>query len=472
MSGSQNNNAVMLEPLRHFIKDHDLEAISVVASDMNGIPRGKKIPARRILESDSSPMRISNLMHMLDMGSFPYLPPEGDDRWWPSWSEGYTDTRAIIDSATMRLVPWQDKTGLVICDFEHVNGMGTVEYFPRQTLKRLIKRLADYGFETFTTTEMEFILYDETNVTAREKNFQDLKPLWSALSAYCLTTLGYQDEIITDFRNYIEGFGLTVEAWGVEAGPGQVEMNISPKDALTAADEGFLFKHAVKEIAATKGLFASFIPKTSVMGFGNGSHLNFSLWKDGRNAFHSGNQDDPRSDVMKKFVSGMTKSLRELTLMYAPCINSYRRFVPYYSNGMTVSWGGDNKSLTNRTITETEKLTRVEQRTAGADVNPYIQIAACIAGGLYGLENDIDIAPTEGDAYSNPDLEKVPMNIEEAIELFEQSEMANEYLGEDFVRFYAQGRKVELQNYQEAMTGIEDGGEVTAWELNRYFEVV
>jgi len=459
--------------LTKLIEEHNLDTVSVVASDLHGVARGKKVPAKRLLESSSSPMRMSNLMAMLDYAGAPFPPPEGDERWWPSWSEGYTDTRAVIDPNSARLVPWQPGTGLVVCDFEHVDGRGELNYMPRATLKRLTQRLADMGYDTKAAIEMEFMLFDETDRSAAEKNYKDLTPLWPTPQAYCLTTLGRHDEVITGIRDQLAGFGLPIETWNVEAGPGQVEMNLPPSEALASADQGFLFKHALKEIAAQKGLYASFISKLSSAGFGNGTHLNFSLWKDGQNAFHSGDAENPQSETLRYFTGGLVKTLREFTLMYAPTVNAYRRFVPYYSTGMMVSWGYDNKSNTVRTVTESPSLCRVEQRTAGGDVNPYLLMAACIAAGLYGIENQIEPpAPTLGDAYADPNLQTVPTTLEEAIELFEQSEVTNQYLGEDFVRFYAHSCRQEALAFADATQGMPDTSEVTGWELARYLEIV
>ena len=461
-----------LESVRAFIREHDLDTIALTVPDMHGIARGKKVPVRRILESDNSPMRMSNLMVMLDYAGLPHPPPENDDRWWPSWSEGYADTRMIVDPATVRLVPWQDKTGLLIGDFEHVDGRGELDYLPRATLKRLIDRLSDLGFDTRAAIEMELMLFNETSQSAAEKNFDNLDALWSTPQAYRLTTLGLHDSVISVMRQQLEAFGLPIETWNAEAGPGQVEMNLAPADALQIADQAFLFKHGAKEVAAGQGLLATFISKLTLAGFGNGTHLNFSLWRDGENVFHDSAAEDGMSTLMRQFVSGIVQSLRAFTLMYAPTINAYRRFVPHYSNGMMLSWGYDNKSNTVRCVTESPELTRLEQRTAGGDVNPYLMTAACIAAGLFGIENELDVPPVLGDAYSDGTLDRVPETLDEAIDLFEQSEITNKYLGEDFVRFYAHSRRVESACFREAIAGGAVPEEVTDWELARYFKMV
>lgn len=462
-----------LEAVRVFIRDHELDAIAVTVPDLHGIARGKKIPARRILDSDGSPMRMSNLMVTLDYAGMPHPPPENDDRWWPSWSEGYADTRMVADWSSIRLVPWQAGTGLLLGDFEHVDGRGELSYLPRATLKRLVSRLAGLGFESKCAIEMEFMLFEETRHSLVEKGFRNLQPLWTNPQAYRLTTLGQYDDVLSGMRDQLQQFGLDIETWNVEAGPGQIEMNLGPVGALESADQGFLFKHAVKELATMLDLSATFISKLMLGGFGNGTHLNFSLWKDGANAFHDPDAEDGMSTVMRQFVAGVVTTLREFTLMYAPTINAYRRFEPYFSNGMTQSWGYDNKSLTVRCITESPSLTRLEQRTAGGDVNPYLLISACLAAGLHGIENELEApAPILGDAYADETLGRVPSSIEEAVDLFEQSEITNKYLGEDFVRFYAHSRRVESACFHQVVAGDAVPEEVTDWELARYFEMV
>ncbi len=462
-----------LEEVRAFIDKHELDAIALAVPDLHGIARGKKIPARRILESDDSPMRLSNLMVMVDYAGIPHPPPENDDRWWPSWSEGYADTRMVIDPGTRRLVPWQERTGLLVGDLEHVDGRGDLEYLPRATLKRLVNRLQDMGFVSKSAIEMEFMLFNETSQSAQAKGFKNLDALWNTPQAYSLTPLDRHDAVIARIRNSMEAFGLPIETWSTEGGPGQLEMNLAPSEALASADRAFLFKHALKELAAAEDMLVTFIPKLSMEGFGNATQLNLSLWRDGANAFHDPDTDDNLSTLMKQFVAGIVTTLREFTLLYAPTINAYRRFVPYYSSGFMLSWGYDNKSNTVRCVTESPSLTRLEQRTAGGDANPYLMLAAALAAGLYGVDNELEAPPPVlGDAYSEPSLLRVPATLDEAIELFEQSEITNAYLGEDFVRFFAHSRRIESACFREAMEGVANSEEVTDWELARYFEIV
>ncbi len=459
----------MADALTDLLADPELEVMSVVTCDFNGFARGKFVTPARL--EGSAPMRLSNILTMMDYSGMPYSPPEGDDRWWPSWAEGYTDTRAVVDPNTARQVPWQLNTGLVVADLERADGQGLLEFLPRTTLKRLIARLADHGLTAKVAQELEFMTFQETQASAVAKGFRDLVPLWSLPAAYSLTAAGRNEPVLRTLRDHLEGFGLPIDTWDVEGGPGQIEMNLPPEDALTASDQAFLFKHAIKEITSSIGLYASFVPKLATLGFGNGNHLNLSLWEGQKNAFFDPDNPDKLSDICRHFVGGIVNTLREMTLCYAPTPLSYRRFIPYFSTGMQACWGIDNKSVGVRVVTESENLARIEQRTAGADANPYILTAACLAAGLYGIENQVEPPPAvQADAYADPKVPMVPTNINEALDLFEASQVANDYLGEDFVRFYAHGRRIEAAAFAEAAAGTE-GAEVTDWELHRYFDI-
>lgn len=458
--------------LEKLITDHKLQTVSVVTPDLHGIAKGKKVSAAKFLQNKTSPIRLSTMMAMLDIGGLPYQPPDGDSRWWPSWSEGYGDTRACIDPKTARLVPWQPGTALVLCDMESVNGKGVLDYLPRVMLRRLTERLEKLGYTSKAAMEMEFVLFAETDATAALKGYKNLTPLWAIPQAYSLTVMGRHNATISRIRDQLTAFGLPAESWSVEAAPGQLEINLPPMDALAAADQGFLFKHGIKELAAEMGIYASFAPKFCAQGFGSGAHLNLSLVRDGRNAF-GGARSNGQPDVLKYFIGGLVSTLREFTLMYAPTVNAYRRFVPHTSTGMMVSWGYDNKTNAIRTITESPELCRIEQRTAGGDVNPYLLVAACLAAGIYGIENKIaPPPPVMTDAYLAPGLQTVPLQLEEAIRLFESSAVTKTYLGENFVRFYAHCCRQEAQAFRMATAHLRDTAEVTDWELARYVEVI
>ncbi len=455
--------------LHEFIAATGVEVLSVVGSDLHGIARGKQLRVDRLPPEPGAPMRISSLMTVLDAGNLPGAPPAGADPDWPDWRNGFADCVARVDPATARLVPWQPGTGLVLCDFERAADGAPLSWLPRATLRRLLGRVRELGFETRAAHEFELLLFDETARSAREQGWRGLQPLWPAPSAYVLTTLGHHQAVVRGLCDQLDTFGLAVSAWNAEAVAGQLEINLAPADALTAADRGFLLRHAAKELAATLGCQASFMPCYDAHSLGNGSHLHLSLWQDDRNAFHDPAADDGRSALMRHFAAGIAATLPEFTVMYAPTVNAYRRYVPYHLSGMVAAWGGDNRTVAVRTLAGDGAFARIEQRSGGGDANPYLLTAAALAAGLHGIEQGLVLPPCDGDAYADPNLPRVPADLATAIALFERSAVARHYLGDAFVQHYAHSRRLELEAFNAAHGDAGTTTGVTDWELQRYF---
>ena len=443
--------------------------MAVAGCDLHGIARGKKMPASRLVENDESPLRVTNLMTVLDYGNYPWPPPAGDERWWPSWGEGYSDTRAVLVESSARVIPWLDKTGLVLCEFERCDGGGALDFLPRPLLRRVTERAQEMGFETRAALEFEFMLFRESPDEARARNFRNLSALWSTPQAYMLNTLDRHENILRPLREKLRDFGLDVETWNIEAAPGQVEMNLPPAEALTAADQGFLMKYAVKSITATLDQTASFMAMPEATGFGNGLHVNVSLSRHGSNAFYDPSGPAQCSALMRSFAAGVAAAIPELAVMYAPTINAYRRFTTHAFAGTMAAWGIDNRAVAVRAITESPARARIEHRSGGADANPYLVIAATLAAGLDGVQRGLASPPYVGDAYRDAEIPRFPATLAEATDRFESSTLAREWFGDDFVRFYSNSRRAEISASESA--GIS-GDSVSDWELHRYFEIV
>ena len=460
------------DPISQLIEQHDIDSVSLVAADLHGIARGKHVPAKRVLANPATTVNMSSFMVMMDYAGMPHPPPTGQSGWWPSWEEGFTDLRLVPDPATVRIVPWQDSNALVICDFEHAEGGWALDFMPRAIVRRLEERIVGLGYCTKLSVEMEWQLFRETEATAFEKRYRNLTPLSPTAQCYSLTRSGRDVRLVRPIRKYLEEFGIPIEVWSAEFGPGMQEFNLIPETALAAADTAFLFKHAVREIAAQLDLFPMFMAKLTMEGFGNGVHINHSLWRDNEPVFFDAASPDKRSAIMKHAVAGELATLRDFTIMFCPTPNSYRRFAPHYSTGHVVGWAYDNKSVALRTVVDSTQTTRIEHRTGGSDANPYLAVAACLAGMAYGIENELDPPDVvRGDGYANPSLESVPATMGEAIDAFEQSELANAYLGEDFVRFYGHTERVELVAFKEAVSDSSPNN-VSDWELMRYADTV
>lgn len=454
------------------LKEHNIESITFIGADLHGMARGKHIPASRLLDNPDTTVNMSSFMTMMDCAGYPHNPPEGGKGWWPSWEEGFTDLEMIPDYSTARIVPWHNDNAMVLCNFSHAEEKWPLEFMPRSLLQGLEKRVADLGYSSKFSVELEWLLFRETEETAFEKGYRNLKALSPTTQCYSATRSGRDAPLVEPIRRKLQEFGLPIEVWSAEFGPGMQEFNFSPESATVAADIGFLLKHCVRELAGQNDLFPIFMAKMSMDGFGSGVHINQSLWKGETPAFFDESSPDKRSLVMKQAVAGQLASLRDFTLMYCPTPNSFRRFVAHYSTGHLIGWGHDNKSIAIRTVVASPAATRIEQRTGGADANPYLAIAAGLAGMAYGIENElVPPAPIQGDGYANTSLQSVPTTMAEAIEVFEQSEIANKYLGEDFVRFYAHSRRMELQQFNEAV-GDSSPDQVSDWELMRYADTV
>jgi len=459
-------------PLVALIEEHDIETVSFVGTDFHGIARGKHIPAARLVENPATSVNISSYMLMMDCQGMPHPSPTATDVWWPSWEEGYTDLRMVADPASARVVPWQKSNVIVQCDYEHSEQLWSLEFMPRALVRNLSNRLEALGYTPMFTNELEWLLFRETEQSAYDKGYRNLTPLSPTAQCYNLTRSGRDAHLVRPFIDQMIDFGLPIEVWSAEFGPGMQEFNIAPEPALTAADTAFIFKHAIREIAAQHDLFPMFMAKPSMAGFGNGLHINHSLWRGDEPLFYDASASDKRSTLMKQGVAGELATLRDFTLLFCPTPNSYRRFVAHYSTGHKIGWGHDNKSIAIRTVIESPNSCRIEHRTAGADANPYIAIAACLAGMVHGIENELEPPPVVmGDGFLNESLESVPQTMHEACDAFEASSLAREYLGEDFVRFYARTRRVELEMFDEAV-GDQSPDEVSDWELMQYADNV
>lgn len=462
----------MSNRLISLIEEHGIEVVSFVGTDFHGIARGKSVPAARLLDDPTTSVNISSYMLMMDCQGMPHPSPADTGVWWPSWEEGYTDLRMVADPSTARVVPWQQSNLIVQCDYEHSEQRWPLEFMPRALVRRLSAQLQAHGYIPMFTNELEWLLFRETEQSAYDKGYRNLTQLSPTAQCYNLTRSGRDAHLVRPFIDQLLAFGVPVEVWSAEFGPGMQEFNIAPEPALAAADTAFIFKHAVREIAAQQDLFPLFMAKPSMAGFGNGLHINHSLWRDGEPVFYDDAAPDKRSAVLKHAVAGELATLREFTLLFCPTPNSYRRFVAHYSTGHKIGWGHDNKSVAIRTVVESPRTCRIEHRTAGADANPYIAIAACLAGMLHGIENELEPPPpVMGDGFLNDSLAEVPQTMHEACDAFEASELARRYLGDDFVRFYARTRRVELEMFDD-IVGNRSPDEVSDWELMQYADNV
>ncbi|HVO54022.1 MAG TPA: glutamine synthetase family protein [Solirubrobacterales bacterium] len=443
------------------LKAGEIDTVIVGGSDLDGIFRAKRIPAERFLASEQPKVEFSEYIIVMDIEEVALPEPKGYPHRWPDWGTGFGDIVLRVDMETLRRVPWLERTALALGNYYYESGE-QIEVAPRNVLCRVIDRIEAIGLKPRFATEFEFHVFRETEPTAMTKGIDGIEALASRPMAYGAIQSSLDDRVIGPIVKHLKGLRVPVEAWAPEGGRGQYELNLYHAAALEAADQGFLFKHSVKELCAMQDMTATFMPKIFGDGFGSSLHVHQSLWReDGSSAFFDANCEDRMSPTMRQFVAGQLQTLSELTVMMLPTPTAYKRLVPYSAVGTTESWGWDNKSLSLRALTHGASGCRVEHRVPGADASPYIVLAAMLAGGLHGIENELELSPpTIGDAYSDPGLKQLPGSLHEAVSLFEGSSVARTYLGEEFVDFYAAKRRWEADQMAKA---------VTDWEFRRYF---
>jgi glutamine synthetase len=370
-----------------------------------------------------------------------------------SWERGYGDFVMVPDFDTLRPIPWHPGTALCMGDVKWEDGSDVVAS-PRQILRRQLDRLAERGWVANAGTELEFILFRDSYEQAWEKGFQDLNPANLYNVDYSLLGTARVEPLIRRIRNEMAGAGLTVENSKGECNYGQHEINFRYSDALSSADGHAIYKTGSKEIAAQEGMAITFMAKYDERE-GNSCHIHLSLAGEDGSALFA---DD--AATFDRFVAGQLAHLRDLTLFLAPNVNSYKRFAAGSFAPTAVAWGRDNRTCSMRVVGHGPAL-RVENRLPGADVNPYLALAAMIAAGLDGIDRELELEPPcEGNAYE-ADLPHVPATLRDARDLFAGSDLAREAFGQEVVDHYLNNARVELAAFDAA---------VTDWERVRGFE--
>jgi glutamine synthetase len=449
-----------------FLERHGVSTVVLGGCDTYGIMRGKRLPVAqlpRVLEDGLAICDVFWVMHVDESDLVPR--PDGHVGYFPTERLGYPDIFATVDPGTVRVVPWHESTALILCDWELPHGAGPVPIAPRTVLRRVVQRAREMGYEPLSALELEFYLLREPTGTVHHKRAAELVPLQDQPSTYGVVLGSQQENIGSLIRSMMLRYGLPIEACNPETGPGQFEINLRYAPSLQAADDAFLFKSAVKEVAAQQGLLATFMAKPNSAWAGNSCHIHTSLRDSEDNGvFFDESAPHRISDTLRYFVGGVLATMREFTALMAPTPNSYRRYVPYSWAGTTATWGIDNRSTGLRVICEGDKGTRVEHRQPGGDANPYIATAALLAAGLYGVTEQIEPADLMStDVYGLPagQVPALPDNLAEAIELLANSTTARKWLGDDFVDHYVAMKRAELRAQATA---------VTDWEVSRYLE--
>jgi len=376
-----------------------------------------------------------------------------------SWERGYGDFAMVPDLSTLRRVPWHPGTAMLLADLAWLDGSPVVAS-PRQILRRQLDRLARHGLVAYAGTELEFCVYRDSYEDAWRRGYRDLKPANLYNVDYSLFGTAKVEPLLRRIRNEMAGAGLQPESAKGECNLGQHEIAFRFAEALTAADNHVIYKLGAKEIAAQESMALTFMAKPNQRE-GNSCHIHFSLrTADGTPAM-AGDGPAGLSELGGRVVAGLLGSMRELTLLYAPNINSYKRFQPGTFAPTAVRWGVDNRTCSLRLVGHGPSM-RVENRVPGGDVNPYLAISGMVAAALYGLDHDIELEPVfAGNAYDDAAAPRVPTSLRDALLLWESGGVALRAFGDEVVAHYANNAKIELAAFDAA---------VTDWEMFRGFE--
>jgi glutamine synthetase len=439
----------------------EIDTVLCMFTDLQGRYMGKRVVPHFFLEEILGEEGLHACLYLLaiDMEMEP-LPGYR----YASWETGYGDFRMVPDMSTLRLVPWLEKTAMVICDVADEETGEPVEVAPRQILKRQIERAQNAGFTSKMGSELEFYLFRDSFEDLAERSYRDARPSSSYIMDYHMLQTTKDDWIVRQIRNGMLGAGIPVEFSKGEFGRGQHEINITYADALEAADNHAIYKHGVKEIAAANGVAATFMAKYTMAEAGSSCHLHSSMWSaDGKDSLMwDAKGANHMSETFDHYLGGLMGTAREMSIMFAPFVNSYKRYQLGSWAPTAIVWSHDNRTCGFRVVGE-GKGNRVESRIPGADANPYLAFAATIAGGLHGIQNKVS-APEmfHGNAYEAKDVPRVPTSLHEAVDTFAASDVAREAFG-DLVFEH-------LLNTAAQEQIIFDNNCVTDWELVRYFE--
>ncbi len=450
---------ITLGDLEAAVESGAIDTVITAVPDMQGRLVGKRVTGRHFID------------HCLDHGTHfcTYLLATDMEMTTPDgfheidWESGYGDYLARPDWTTLRVIPWLERTALVLCDAHDEASHTRVAIAPRSILQRQVERLAVHGLSPRMATELEFYVLKESYEEAHAKGYANLTPFGAFNEDYQLLQASKAEPLHRRLRNEMTGAAIPIEFSKGEAAPGQHEVNIHYDTALESADRAILFKHGAKEIAHQEGVALTFMAKPHHEWTGSSGHIHVSLWDaDGAASRFPAERDSREmSDTMRWFLGGLSAASRELALFIASTVNAYKRFATASWAPVNIVWGRDNRTCGIRVVGSGHAL-RIENRLPGADSNPYLAFAATLAAGFHGIEHRIEpTAEFRGNGYRATGVPRIPRSLYEAIDCWAESEIAAHAFGADVHAHYLTAARIEQTTYD---------GIVTDWERHRYLE--
>ena len=445
--------------LRALFDERGIKKVKVGGFDIDGVLRGKYVSLEKFWGMVESGFGFCDVIFGWDISDVLY-----DNAKVTGWATGYPDTHARIDTSTFRVIPHEPDTAAFLVDFVTPEG-APHPACPRALLRTVLARAAERGYSAKFACELEFWVFKETPESLHAKGFRGLTPLSPGMFGYSWVREGQNSELCHAILDEMSAFDIPIEALHTETGPGVYEVAIRYDEALRMADKAALCKTQMKQICARRGLSCTFMAKWNAELPGSSGHLHQSLWSGKKNVFYDAQNPGDISAIAKSYLAGQLALMPELTALYAPTINAYKRYVPGVWAPLTASWGVENRTAAVRAILGGESGTRLEYRQTAADINPYIAIATCLAAGLDGIEQKLTAPPPGSGDASRADVgfAALPRTLKEANQRLSESEAAKRILGAPFVDHYVRTRDWEVRQYERV---------VTEWELKRYFEAI
>ncbi len=383
--------------IKQLVESGKVEYVKIGASDIEGVFRGKRVAAKHFLNSLEDGFAQCDVIFGWDIAEnvLPNLK-------FSNWEHGFSDIVMRPDLSTFAMVPWEENVASCVCDLWTEHGE-PVTISPRYVLQQVVERARSMGFETSSAAELEFRFFRENQMSLREKDFgPNLTPLNPGFNCYSISQSSADDHLLGRIARMMRDSNVEIEGYNREHGPGMYEMNLRYDNAVASGDKTMLFKTGVKEICHQMGLSATFMAKWNDQEDGSSGHSHMSLWDSNRerNLFWDEGAEGHMSQLMRHFLAGVLEKLPEFMVLYAPVINSYKRYVEGTWAPLNTTWGMDNRTCSVRIINNSKSAIRIENRVPGADANFYLVFAGTLASGLYGIERQLPLPERlDGNAY-------------------------------------------------------------------------
>ena len=448
-----------IEDAKAIVEERGLTHIKVGLFDSDGIMRGKYMSKAKFISSLESGFAFCDVVLGWDSKDQLY-----DNVKYTGWHTGYPDAPVRVLPQSCREIPFEDGMLMFLAEFES----NAEALCPRGTLRRVVDKASELGFDAFAALEYEFFMFNETPKSIREKGFKNLEPITPDSFGYSMLRNSVHSELYHQILKMSEEMDFPIEGLHTETGPGVLEAAIAVDSAVNAADKGALFKTFMKVLAQRNDMMATFMAKWSPDCPGQSGHIHISLRnKDGSgSAFYDPSQPHCMSKIQRHFLAGQQRLMPEFLCMIAPTINSYSRMIPGFWAPTDATWGVENRTTALRVIPGSDKSQRVEYRLGSADANPYLALSAALAAGIYGVMHEWE--PEEqirGNAYEqdHPESLELPRTLWDAAQRLKASKAAREMFGDAFVEHFAATREWEEREFRK---------HITDWEMDRYFEII